>query len=467
MTKNNADFGLIGLGVMGKSLLLNVADHGYQVVGYDKDNSKVEDVKNSGIDAVQTLEDFVNSLAKPRKIMMLLPAGNIVDQVIADITPLLEAGDILMDGGNTFFQDTERRQAALATTGIHYMGIGVSGGEAGARKGPSMMPSGEQQAYQHLAPILTAIAAQYDNTPCVAYLGQGGAGHYVKMVHNGIEYALMQVLAEVYAVMKNGLGLSNADISDVFEAWNKGRLQSFLVDISIPILRQKDADGNGDLVDIILDKGKQKGTGKWTSQNALDVGEPVPMIDAAVIARAVSGLKAQRLEAATLLTQNNSPAMTGDKQTVLMQLEAATYFAFLLAYSQGMALLQSAKQEYGYSYDLAEVASLWRGGCIIRASLLEDFRQAFSKDSELANPMLDAELAEQLNHSEDSARQIVIAALQSGIAVPCLSAGLAYFDSYRCSRLPTNFIQAQRDFFGAHTYERIDKDGVFHTQWGE
>ncbi len=467
MTKDNADFGLIGLGVMGKSLLLNVADHGYQVVGYDKDNSKIDDVKNSGITAVQTLEDFVNSLTKPRKIMMLLPAGNIVDQVIADITPLFEAGDILMDGGNTFFKDTERRQAALATTGIHYLGIGVSGGEEGARNGPSMMPSGEQEAYQQLAPILTAIAAQYDGTPCVSHLGQGGAGHYVKMVHNGIEYALMQVLAEVYGVMKNALELSNTEISEVFETWNQGRLQSFLVDISIPILRQKAPQGDGDLVDVILDKGKQKGTGKWTSQNALDVGEPVPMIDAAVIARAVSGLKKQRVEAANSLRQNHVQEFIGGKQAILVQLEETTYFAFLLAYSQGMALLQTAKQEYGYSYDLAEVTSLWRGGCIIRARLLEDFRKAFGKDSDLANPMLDATIAEQLNSTEDSARKVVISALQGGIAVPCLSAGLAYFDSYRCSRLPTNFIQAQRDFFGAHTYERTDKDGIFHTQWGK
>ncbi|PID50072.1 MAG: phosphogluconate dehydrogenase (NADP(+)-dependent, decarboxylating) [Proteobacteria bacterium] len=465
MIKQNADFGLIGLGVMGKSLLLNIADHGYRVIGYDKDTDKVKDLTDSGIVAVETLKDFVQGLAKPRKIMMLLPAGEIVDKVIAEITSLLEKGDILMDGGNTFFKDTERRQNALKPIGIDYLGIGISGGEAGARNGPSMMPSGNQSAYRHIEPILTAISAKAQHKPCVAYLGEGGAGHYVKMVHNGIEYALMQVLAEVYDIMKRGVGLSNQQISDIFADWNAKKLQSFLLEISVPLLTQKDTDTDSDLIDLILDKGKQKGTGKWTSQNALDVGEAVPMIDVAVIARALSSVKEQRLLAAELLQQDCYQAMNKKRKKIIKQLKKATYFAFLLAYAQGFALLQSAKKEYGYTYNLAEVASIWRGGCIIRAKLLSLFKQAFRKTPSLPNPLLDAAIAAQLNKTENHARTTLLDAVQCGLPVLCLGAGVAYFDSYRCPTLPANLIQAQRDFFGAHTYERVDKKGVFHTQW--
>ncbi len=467
MTKQKADFGLIGLGVMGKSLLLNVADNGFSVIGYDKDSDKVKDLNDNGVLAVENLSDFVKGLAKPRKIMMLLPAGKIVDAVIAEISPLLEEGDMLMDGGNTYFTDTERRQEMLKDTGIHYLGIGISGGEAGARKGPSMMPSGDKSAYSYIEPILTAISAKAHKKPCVAYLGDGGAGHYVKMVHNGIEYALMQVLAEVYDIMKRGVGLSNQQISDIFAEWNSKKLQSFLVEISVPLFTQKDPETGKDLIDLILDKGKQKGTGKWTSQNALDVGEPVPMIDVSVIARALSGLKEQRLIGAELLHQNHQQAITKKQKKVIKQLKKTTYFAFLLAYSQGFALLQSAKKEYGYTYNLAEVASIWRDGCIIRAKMLSVFMSAFEKEPDLANPLLDKEIAKLLNKAEESVRATLIDSIQSGIPILCLGAGLAYFDSYRSATLPTNLIQAQRDYFGAHTYERIDKEGVFHTLWGE
>ncbi len=467
MIKSNVDFGLIGLGTMGKSLLLNIADNGYSVVGYDKDSNKVADLNNSGIFSVETLKEFTQSLAKPRKIMMLLPAGKIVDKVIEEIIPLLEDGDILMDGGNTFFKDTEHRQEKLKSTGIQYLGIGISGGEEGARKGPSMMPSGSNSAYQQVEPILTAISAKYDDTPCVTHLGDGGAGHYIKMVHNGIEYALMQVLSEVYDIMRRGIGLSNQQISDIFADWNDKKLQSFLLDISIPILRQKADDNSADLVDLILDKGGQKGTGKWTSQNALDVGEGIPMIDVAVIARVISGAKEQRLQASDKLKQRQHTSVKKCEKKLVKQLKRATYFAFLVSYAQGFALLQKAKQEYGYTYNLAEVASLWRGGCIIRAKMLSVFMQAFDNNSEIENPMLDDVIAKQLNKTEDSARNILIYAIQSGIPTLCLGTGLAYFDSYRSATLPTNLIQAQRDFFGAHTYERIDKAGVFHTQWGK
>lgn len=464
MIKKNNDFGLIGLGTMGKSLLLNITDKGYRTVGYDNDSDKVNALADTAIVGAQSLADFTQALAKPRKIMMLLPAGEIIDQVIAQLLPLLEAGDILMDGGNTFFKDTERRQAELKPTGIHYLGIGISGGEAGARNGPSMMPSGDEVAYRQVEPILTAIAAQHDNQPCVAYLGAGGAGHYVKMVHNGIEYAMMQTLAEMYDIMKRGFEMSNQRISEVFTEWNQGRLQSFLVEISPPLLTTKDDDSDSDLIDVILDKGKQKGTGKWTSQNALDVGEPIPMIDWAVMARAISALKSQRLSAATVLkAETDFPKI--DVSHDAESLENATYFAFLLSYAQGMALLQSAKNEYGFSYDVAQVASIWRAGCIIRAAMLQTFKTAFTHHPDLANPLLDEHIAEHLNQTEASARQSLIQAIQGGIPTPCLGAAIAYFDSYRSAVLPTNFIQAQRDFFGAHTYERRDKAGVFHTLW--
>lgn len=463
---NNAkgDFGLIGLGTMGRSLLLNVADKGYHVVGYDNDKTKVNAVADSDIWGVETLEAFTQALASPRKIMMLLPAGDIIDQVIAELLPLLDEGDILMDGGNTFFKDTERRQAILNSTGIHYLGIGISGGEAGARNGPSMMPSGDYSAYQQIEPILTAVAAQYRGEPCVTYLGEGGAGHYVKMVHNGIEYALMQTLAEAYDLMKRGAGLSNQAISEVFSDWNEKKLQSFLVEISPTLLTAKDEGSEQDLIDVILDKGKQKGTGKWTSQNAMDVGEPVPMIDLAVISRAISAVKAQRLMTSEYLNQQ-AISVGINREDLLKSLKDATYFAFLLSYAQGMALLQSAKKEYDFDYDLAEVAAIWRGGCIIRAKMLKTFKQAFENNPSLENPLLDKLIAKKLNKAEKQTRFCVIYAIQQGIPVPCLGAAIAYFDSYRSAILPTNLIQAQRDFFGAHAYERLDKAGVFHTQW--
>ncbi len=467
MTQQNADFALIGLGTMGKSLLLNVADNGYRVIGYDKDSDKVKNLTDGGISAVNTLQELVQGLAKPRKIMLLLPAGDIVDKVIADITPMLDKGDILMDGGNTFFQDTERRQTMLEPTGIHYLGIGISGGEAGARNGPSMMPSGDKSAYQVVEPMLAAIAAKYHQRPCVTYLGKGGAGHYVKMVHNGIEYALMQVLAEVYDIMKHGIGFSNQQISDTFSDWNDKKLQSFLLEISVHLLTQKDTESDADLIDLILDKGKQKGTGKWTSQNALDVGEAIPMIDVAVIARALSSVKGQRLLAAKLLRQHGHRPISKKHKKIIKQLKKTTYFAFLLAYAQGFALLQSAKKEYGYSYDLAEVADIWRGGCIIRAKMLTLFVQVFAKNADLPNSLLDDGIAAQLNRTEKYARTTLTDAVQCGIPVLCLGAGIAYFDSYRRATLPANLIQAQRDFFGAHTYERVDKEGIFHTRWGD
>lgn len=470
--KNPCDFGLIGLGTMGRNLLLNIAEKGFNVIGYDPNREAVQTLNhvdktniNGKIDAVNELTDLINSLASPRKIMMLVPAGKIVDSVIADLTPLLDQGDIIIDGGNSFFKDTARRQAQLASQGIHYLGIGISGGEDGARHGPSMMPSGDVNAYNQLKPLLEAIAAQVDGEPCIAYLGQGAAGNYVKMVHNGIEYGIMQILAEVYDIMKRGLAMSNDSIGETFQTWNQGRLKSYLIEILPTIFAAKDTYGDQNIIDIIIDKAQQKGTGKWTSQNALDIGEPVPTIDNAVIARALSALKTERLIAADLFAELPNKPLKKDKAKYLNRLEKATYFAFIITYAQGLALLRSASDEYGYELDLLAVTKIWRAGCIVRAQLLREFGKAYQQNPELTNLLLDTTTAKQLIDTQKSTRKVIRDAIKIGIPTPCLSASLSYFDSYRCARLPTNLIQAQRDLFGAHTYERLDKPGNFHTEW--
>lgn len=467
MSKPIYDFGLIGLGTMGKNLLMNVADHGYEVAGYDKDLSKVQSLREESgkIYAAETVEEFIASLERPRKVMMLVPAGKIVDYVINDVAPLLEPGDILMDGGNTFFKDTERRQAEMKERGIHYLGIGISGGAEGARRGPSMMPGGNKTAYNKVKPILESVAAKIGKQPCVTYLGEGSVGNYVKMVHNGIEYGLMQILAEVYDVMKRGLGLNNAEIHEAFSDWNEKELRSYLVEITAKIFAVKDDESGKEVIDLILDKGKQKGTGKWTSQDALNVGEPIPTIDLAVIARAISAFKAERITASELLQGPENQTIKKDKKTYVRRLKNATFFSFLVTYAQGMSLLQSASEEYGYNLDLEGVAKIWRGGCIIRAKMLEDFRRAYKKDANLSNLLLNEGIAKKVNRTQKDTRTVIMDAVKAGIPMPCLSASLAYYDSYRAARLPMNLVQAQRDFFGSHTYERLDKEGIFHTEW--
>lgn len=461
------DFGLIGLGTMGKNLLMNIADQGCSVVGYDQDSNRVEALNNetTSASAFSQLDDFVSSLSHPRKIMLLVPAGQIVDSVIGQLLPLLEKGDILMDGGNTFFQDTERRQATLKNQGIHYLSVGISGGAEGARHGPSMMPSGDLPAYQQVEAILSSAAAKVDGHACVTYLGEGGVGNYVKMVHNGIEYGLMQILAEAYDIMKRGMSLSNAEIEQVFAEWNEGKLQSYLVEILSPIFCAKDDETGKDLIDLIVDKAKQKGTGKWTSQEAFNVGEPVPSIDFAVIARMLSGLKEQRVSAKNILNGPRQMTMDKGSKAPLRRLKNATYFSFLMTYAQGMALLKSASREYGYDIDLADVASVWQGGCIIRANLLKDIKKAYQNNPDLSNLLLDKHIANKINKTQKNARKVVVEAIKAGLPVPCMGASLAYFDSYRSASLPVNLIQAQRDFFGAHTYERTDKAGNFHHHW--
>lgn len=467
MSANKFDLGLIGLGTMGKNLLMNMIDNGYDVAGYDKDTTKVDlmAAESNDIYGAKTVEEFVSVLEKPRRIFLLVPAGKIVDYVIADLLPHLEKGDIIMDGGNSFFKDTMRRQDELRPKGIHFLGIGVSGGAEGARKGPSMMPGGNKTAYNKVRPIMEAVAAKVGKQPCVTYLGEGGVGHFVKMVHNGIEYGMMQILAEVYDVMRRGLEMQNDAIQAAFEDWNNKELRSFLVEITAEIFNAKDDNGEGYLIDAIMDKGKQKGTGKWTSQEALNLGAAVPTIDLAVIARVVSALKTERVAASEILT---GPAgiIKKDQKTFVRRLKNATLFAFISSYAQGMAMLKEGSEEYGFNLDMEGVARIWRGGCIIRAKLLEDFRRAYKKQPQLTNLLVDERIAKVVNKTQKDTRTVIGEAIKIGIPVPCLMASLSYFDSYRSARLPMNLVQAQRDNFGSHTFERVDQEGSFHYEWG-
>lgn len=458
------NFGIVGLGVMGRNLLLNMADNGYAVAGLDLDQVKADSLQAEAqeghqIYATVQAEDFVKSLEQPRAIMLLVPAGAPVDGAIQTLLPFLDQGDIIIDGGNTYFTDTDRRYKELSSKGIHFFGMGISGGESGARRGPSMMPGGDKIAYERLRPIFEAIAAKVDGEPCVEFLGNGSAGNYVKMVHNGIEYGIMQLIAETYDIMKNVYHLDHDTIQQSFEQWNKEELNSFLIEITADILKQKEDDAY--LVDLISDWAKSKGTGKWTSQNAMDLQVPVPVIDAAVNMRDMSKYKPERIKASKLLTWNNDQANIAS----LEQLKKGLYFAIITTYAQGLAQLKTASETYGYDLHLETVCKIWRGGCIIRAALLEDFRKAFAAQSDLPNILLNQQIADQLNAAQSSIRSVLKEAIQNGTPVSAWMNALSYFDAYRCENLPTNLIQAQRDFFGAHTYERIDKEGVFHTRW--
>ncbi len=462
------DFGLVGLGVMGRNFILNVADNGFSAFGNDLDSEKVNALIEEGgnVEKVNASTDagaFVNALSTPRKIMLLVPAGKIVDSIIESLIPLLDTDDIIIDGGNSFFTDTDRREAYLAEKGIHFFGAGVSGGAKGARLGPSIMPGGNQEAYQHVKPIFEAVSAKYNGEPCVAYLGPKSAGNYVKMVHNGIEYGLMQLTSEIYDLLKKGGDFNNDELHQTYANWNGGRLQSFLVQITSEIFEQEDDLGEGKLVDKILDKAKQKGTGKWTSQNAMDLGIPVPSIDIAVSMREISALKEERIQADKLYDRPKVAPM--DKTQLEKLAEEALYFSFIITYAQGLHQLADASKEYGYELDIAEIAKIWRAGCIIRAKLLADITEAFNADKSLPNLLLSPSFIEKVQGTVDAARELVSYAAKNGIPVPGLSNSLTYFDAYTSSRLPLNLIQAQRDYFGSHTYERVDRDGVFHTEW--
>lgn len=470
MSTDKPELGLIGLGTMGRNLLLNMADHGFHVAGYDKDPNQVaileEEAKQVNVTAVAELTTFVSSLASPKRILLLVPAGKIVDFVLEDLKPHLQEGDLIIDGGNSHFSDTDRRQAALLEQGIHFIGLGISGGAEGARRGPSMMPGGNAAAYQNISAILEAVSAKVDGDPCVTYLGQGAVGHYVKMVHNGIEYGLMQLLAEAYDVMKRGMGLSNEAMGKEFTSWNESELEGFLVEITAKIFDQKAEDSDDYLIDLILDQSRSKGTGKWTSQDALNLAAPVPVIDMAVIMRYMSSYKEERVAAQKRFTEPNFK-MEVDASGFLAKLKNAMYFSFIVTYAQGMQQLHRASEEYAYKLDLEAVARIWRGGCIIRAALLEIFRKAYQAQPDLPNLLIDEHIGQLLIERQADTREVVMAATAAGIPIPAISSSLMYFDAYRSGRLPANLIQAQRDFFGSHTYERIDKEGKFHTEWGK
>lgn len=466
--KAQYEIGMVGLGVMGRNLLLNMADHGHSVAGYDKDVSKIEALRKEAegrdICAATSLKEFVAPLRVPRAVVMLVPAGAPVDAVIHDLLPYLARGDLIIDGGNSHFTDTDLRARTLAERGIQFLAVGVSGGERGARRGPSIMPGGPREAYERVRPIFEAIAAKVNDEPCVAWLGPGSAGHYVKMVHNGIEYGLMRLIAEIYDFMKRGLGFTNAQIHGVFDRWNHEALNSYLVEITADIFSRIDEKTGQRLIDLILDEAGQKGTGMWASQDAMDLQVPVPTIDVAVAMRNLSGYKDEREEAARVLHRPLSHC-EGDRLQFIGQLRSALYAGMLITYAQGMALLTVASVKHEYHLNLETVARVWRGGCIIRAALLEDIRAAFQARRDLPNLLLDPNISNKVMDHQENLRSLVCTASQLGIPVPALMVSLGYLDAYRSAWMPANLVQAQRDYFGSHTYERVDAKGVFHTQW--
>ena len=467
----DADIGLIGLAVMGENLVLNMASNGYQVAVFNRTTSKVDNfiagrAAGKSIQGTHSLEELCSKLKRPRRVMIMVKAGAAVDKVIEGLLPFLEEGDIVIDGGNSEFPDSTRRTNDLGEKGILYIGTGVSGGEEGALKGPSIMPGGNPAAWEHIKPIFQAIAAKTDKgEPCCEWVGRGGAGHFVKMVHNGIEYGDMQMICETYDMMKNGLGMSNQEMHKVFEKWNTGVLDSYLVEITRDILGFKDEDGT-EVVDVILDKAGQKGTGKWTAISALDIGQPLTLIGEAVFARCLSALKDERVEAAKVL---NGPGTTfeGDKQQMIDDLEQALYASKIVSYAQGYQLMRAISDEKDWELNYGAIALMWRGGCIIRSAFLNNIRDAFEKDAGLTNLLLDQFFEKAVENAQASWRRVVSTAVTLGIPMPAIGAALAYYDGYRTERLPANLLQAQRDYFGAHTYERVDRERgeFFHTNW--
>jgi len=469
MENNLFDFGMIGLGTMGRNLLLNMADHGFKAIGFDLDPAKAKLLETSAtpgttVKGVNTLAEMVSQLQTPRKIMMLVPAGKPVDDVINSLLPLLSAGDIIIDGGNSHYTDTLRRVNAVKDKGFHFMGIGISGGERGARTGPSIMPGGDPEAYAVLKPILEAVAAKVNGSPCVAHLGNGAAGHYVKMVHNGIEYAIMQLISEVYQLLKRGKNLTNDELHKIFKTWNEGELQSFLVEITRDIFLQPDDKSGERLVDMILDKAGAKGTGKWTSQDSMDLGIPVPVIDIAVSMRDLSAAKEERVQASAIY-KSGPQEIAVPSEVFITQVADALYFSMIICYAQGLALLHRASKDLNMNIPLPEVVRIWRGGCIIRSAMLEIFFKAFSENPQLPNLLLDKNIAAALQAKKSHTVSVIMHAAQTGYPVSALMNSLCYLEAYRSEHLPTNLIQAQRDYFGAHTYQRVDMPGVFHTEW--
>jgi 6-phosphogluconate dehydrogenase len=463
-------FGLIGLAVMGENLALNVERNGFPITVYNRSPEKTntfmaERAQGKNVKAAFSLEEFVQSLERPRRILVMVKAGAPVDAVINQLRPLLEQDDMIIDGGNSLYEDTERRVKDLESGGLQFIGMGVSGGEEGALNGPSLMPGGTRSAYEAIEPIVTKIAAQVDDGPCVTYIGPGGSGHYVKMVHNGIEYGDMQLIAEAYDLLKNTLGLDHNQLQEVFAEWNTTEeLDSFLIEITANIFKKLDPDTGLPLVDVIMDAAGQKGTGRWTVVSALELGVSIPTITAAVNARIISSYKKERVEASKQLT-GPTGKYEGDTQSFINMVRDALYCSKICSYAQGMALIGKASQEFGYGIDLGETARIWKGGCIIRARFLSKIKHAYDENPQLPNLLLAPEFIQTILDRQESWREVLAVAAKLGVPVPAFSASLDYFDSYRRDRLPQNLTQAQRDYFGAHTYERTDKSGVFHADW--
>lgn len=467
-----ADIGMAGVGVMGLNLALNMEDHGFSVAVWNRDpETAVKAIEGVGsgkrIEVAKTAEEFVRALKRPRKIVMMIKAGSPVDWTMDQFKPFLESGDILIDGGNSEFADTIRREAALKEAGLRFIGSGVSGGEEGARHGPSLMPGGAPEAYEEIRPIWEAIAAKTEDGPCTTHVGPDGAGHFVKMVHNGIEYGDMQLIAEAYDILRRVLGMKAAELADTFAEWNKGVLDSYLIQITSEIFRFKDEDTGQPLVDLILDKAGQKGTGKWTARTALELGVAIPTISAAIDARVLSSLKNQRVTAGSLINGPQVSAWSGDGSFLVAAVHDALYASKICSYAQGFALMRAGSEEYKWNIDLSEMARIWKGGCIIRAKFLDNIKTAYKRDPRLVNMLLDEDFRAWMTEAQKNWRTTISVAQQHGVPVPAMSSSLAYFDSYRTANLPQNLTQAQRDFFGAHTYERIDKRelGAVHTEW--
>ena len=467
--EKQSDIGLIGLGVMGSNFALNIADHGFSVAGYNRNEDKIRllsEMKSAHhkIETTRDIGALCQMLKKPRAILLLVPAGRPVDDVIANLLPHMEAGDLIIDSGNSHFRDTDRRGKSLEEKGVHFMGMGISGGESGARHGPSLMPGGPPKGYERVGHILEAAAAQVEKAPCVAYLGPGSTGHYVKMVHNGIEYGLMQLISETYDLMKRGLGMAPNELHTAFDQWNREELNSYLMEITAAIfLRQDDKTGKP-LVEMILDEAKQKGTGEWTAQEAFNLQVPAVTIGAAVMMRDMTTYKGQR-ETIGRMLKGPDPRFTGEKKPILRQIKNALYAAMILTFAQGLSLLAKASETYGYGLNLETVARIWRGGCIIRAALLEAIRSAHKSDPNLENLLMDRHLGQAVATRQTDLREVVRTAAALGLPMPGLMTALSYLDALRSGRLPANLIMAQRDYFGAHTYERTDEAGTFHTQW--
>jgi 6-phosphogluconate dehydrogenase len=467
---STSDIGLVGLAVMGENLVLNMESKGFTVSVFNRTEEVTNKfaagrAKGKRITPTRSVEEFVGSLSHPRKILIMVKAGQAVDAVIEQLVPRLEKGDVIIDGGNSLYTDTQRRDRAMHEKGLHFLGMGVSGGEEGALKGPSLMPGGSRDAWELVAPIAEKIAAQVDGEACCKYMGPDGAGHYVKMVHNGIEYGDMQLICEAYAILKNVLGLNTDELHDVFATWNRGDLDSFLIEITANIFQKKDAETGKPLVDVILDKAGQKGTGKWTLQSAIDQAVVVSTINAAVEARVLSAMKDQRVRASKVLPAPPALQFEGKKEDLIDAVRDALYASKIISYAQGFTLFRAASEQFKWNLHYGDIATIWRGGCIIRAKFLNRIKEAFDREPNLENLVLDPFFRGVLERTQGNWRKAVSVAVEAGVAAPAFSASLAYYDSIRQERLPANLLQAQRDYFGAHTYERVDKPGVFHTEW--